>query len=164
MDAFKRLVDAAHARSIAVIIDAVYAHAHPEFAYNIVYNRAGEDNPMMGRFAEEFFSWAGTDYRKPFTRDYFLAVNRHWLTELHLDGFRYDYVPGIYDGPVGVGYAQLVFETHRLSQDQALRRFAGAGRPQQDHPMRRASARPAGNLVKDLLQYLLAEPPPRPVD
>ena len=33
-------------------------------------------------------------------------------------------MPGIYDGPVGVGYAQLVFETHRLSQDQALRRFA----------------------------------------
>ena len=125
VDAFKRLVDAAHTRGIAVIIDAVYAHAHPEFAYNIVYFRSGEANPMMGRFAEEFFSWAGTDYRKAFTRDYFLAVNRHWLTELHVDGFRYDYVPGMYDGPVGVGYAQLVFETHRLSQDPALRRFAG---------------------------------------
>lgn len=126
-DAFKRLVDTAHARGIAVIVDAVYAHAHPEFAYNIVYNRAGEPNPMMGRFAGEFFSWPGTDYSKAFTRDYFLNVNRHWLTEYHVDGFRYDYVPGMYDGPTGVGYAELVFETHRLSLAAGLGRFAAAG-------------------------------------
>jgi 1,4-alpha-glucan branching enzyme len=124
----KRLVDAAHARGIAVILDAVYAHAHPEFAYNIVYDTSGEPNPMMGYFAGEFFEGRpGTDYSKAFTREYFFELNRYWLREYHLDGFRYDYVPGMYDGPTGDGYARLV---HRTYQDsKTLPRFdAGGGR------------------------------------
>src|ERR671910_2547906 len=32
--AFKRLVNAAHERGIALILDSVYAHTHPEFTYN----------------------------------------------------------------------------------------------------------------------------------
>lgn len=122
----KRLVNAAHAKGIAIIVDAVYAHAHPEFPYNLVYEATGAANPMMGNFAGEFFSRPGSDYNKPFTRDYFLAVNRHWLDEYHVDGFRYDYVPGFYDGPVGVGYARLVYDTYGLSQGVA--RFQGPGR------------------------------------
>jgi len=120
------LVDSCHARGIAVVVDAVYAHAHPEFAYNLVYDATGEPNPMMGPFAGEFFERPGMDYRKPFTRDYFLAVNRHWLAEYHVDGFRYDYVPGMYDGdPVGPGYPEIVYETNRHSR--TLPRFQGDG-------------------------------------
>ncbi|MDX6717912.1 MAG: hypothetical protein QOJ63_166 [Solirubrobacteraceae bacterium] len=108
----KLLVDACHARGIAVIVDAVYAHAHPEYAYNLVYDVTREDNPMMGFFAGEFFSRPGTDYRKRFTADYFFEVNKHWLREYHVDGFRYDYVPGMYEGdPTGPGYPELVFRT-----------------------------------------------------
>ena len=55
-DGLKRLVNACHAQGIAVILDAVYAHAHPEFAYNLVYDTSGEPNPMMGFFAGEFFT------------------------------------------------------------------------------------------------------------
>ena len=96
----KRLVDACHQRGIAVILDAVYAHAHPEFAYSLVYDTSGEPNPMMGIFAGEFFAGRpGTDYTKEFTRDYFFQLNQYWLREYHVDGFRYDYVPGMYDGP-----------------------------------------------------------------
>jgi 1,4-alpha-glucan branching enzyme len=57
----KRLVDACHNQDMAVIVDAVYAHAHAEFAYNLVYETSGEPNPMMGVFAGEFFSRPGTD-------------------------------------------------------------------------------------------------------
>jgi 1,4-alpha-glucan branching enzyme len=121
-DGMKRLVDAAHQKGIAVILDAVYAHAHPEYPYNLVYQATGEPNPMMGQFEGEFFAQPGPDYRKAFTRDYFLAVNRYWLTEYHVDGFRYDYVPGYYDGPAGEGYARLVFDTYQLSKPFA--RFA----------------------------------------
>ena len=114
----KRLVNACHQKGIAVIMDAVYAHAHPEFAYNIVYNASGEPNPMMGIFAGEFFPGApGTDYTKAFTRDYFLTVNKYYLDEFHLDGFRYDYVPGMYDGGVGVGYSKLVYDTYEYSKN-----------------------------------------------
>lgn len=113
----KQLVDACHQKDVAVILDAVYAHAHPEFPYNLVYDSSGEPNPMMGRFADEFFPRRmGTDYSKEFTRDYFLTVNQYWLEEYHVDGFRYDYVPGMLDGPTGNGYANLVFRTYRYAQ------------------------------------------------
>jgi 1,4-alpha-glucan branching enzyme len=129
-EGMKRLVNACHEAGVAVILDAVYAHAHPEFPYSLVYEEAGESNPMMGRFAEEFFARLGTDYGKEFTRDYFFAVNRFWLEEYHVDGFRYDYVPGMLDGPEGQGYASLVYRTYRHSQQFAtFPRFdAGGGR------------------------------------
>jgi 1,4-alpha-glucan branching enzyme len=120
----KQLVDSCHQRGIAVLLDAVYAHAHPEFAYSLVYNTSGEPNPMMGIFSGEFFSGLpGTDYTKEFTRDYFFALNQYWLREYHIDGFRYDYVPGMYDGPTGQGYANLVYRTYQDSK--ALARFEG---------------------------------------
>lgn len=120
----KRLVDACHQRGIAVVLDAVYSHAHPEFAYNLVYDTSGEPNPMMGIFAGEFFPGRpGTDYTKEFTRDYFFRVNQFWMREYHVDGFRYDYVPGMYDGPTGQGYANLVYRTYQDSK--ALLRFDG---------------------------------------
>jgi 1,4-alpha-glucan branching enzyme len=124
----KRLVDSCHQRGLAVILDAVYAHAHPEFTYSLVYDSSGEPNPMMGIFAGEFFAGRpGTDYTKEFTRDYFFQLNQYWLREYHIDGFRYDYVPGMYDGPIGQGYANLVYRTYEDSK--ALPKFeAGNGR------------------------------------
>ena len=118
-DGMKRLVNAAHERGLAVIVDAVYAHTHPEFTYNLVYIASGEPHPMIGEFEGEFFKhldWLGTDYRKPFTRDYFFQANQYWLREYHVDGFRYDYVPGMYDGPTGQGYADLVYRTYHDSK------------------------------------------------
>lgn len=123
----KRLVDACHQRGVAVFLDSVYAHAHPEFAYSLVYDTSGEPNPMMGTFSGEFFEGRpGTDYRKEFTRDYFFQLNQYWLREYHVDGFRYDYVPGMYDGPVGNGYADLVYRTYQDSKAfQTFPRFDG---------------------------------------
>ena len=122
----KQLIDACHQRGVAVVLDAVYAHAHPEYAYNLVYETTGEPNPMMGQFAGEFFSRPGMDYRKQFTSDYFYEVNKYWLEEYHVDGFRYDYVPGMYDGPVGPGYADLVYRTYQYSK--GVTRFQVPGR------------------------------------
>jgi len=125
LEGLRRLVDACHARGIAVILDAVYAHAHPEFPYNLVYEATGLPNPMMGYFVGEFFQGRpGTDYNKAFTREYFQQLNRYWLDELHLDGFRYDYVPGMWESPVGPGYAQLTYETYQYSK--GISRFQDA--------------------------------------
>lgn len=122
---FKRLVNAAHERDIAVLLDSVYAHTHPEFTYNLVYEASGETNPMLGRFEGEFFQdWAGTDFRKAFTRDYFFTLNKFLVAEYHVDGFRYDYVPGMYDGPAGQGYADLVYRTYQHSK--SITRFQAA--------------------------------------
>ncbi|MCI5120832.1 MAG: hypothetical protein D3908_06515 [Candidatus Electrothrix sp. AUS4] len=118
----KRLINACHERGIAVIHDAVYAHMHNEFCYHKVYRISGEENPMIGPFAADVFG-VGTDFTKDFTFDYFTAVNRYFLDELHFDGFRYDYVPGIYDGPLGKGYSRLVYETYQYSKN--IPRFHG---------------------------------------
>ena len=124
--AFKRLVNAAHQRGIAVILDSVYAHTHPEFTYNLAYEATGESSPMLGAFEGEFFQdWRGTDFRKAFTRNYFVALNKYLLAEYHVDGFRYDYVPGMYDGPAGQGYADLVYHTYQHSK--SLPHFQAAG-------------------------------------
>lgn len=112
----KMLVNACHERGIALIHDAVYAHMHEEFCYNKVYWETGEENPMMGPFAGDMFG-VGSDFNKEFTYNYFMAVNRYFLDELHFDGFRYDYVPGIYDGPVGKGYARIVYDTYQYSKN-----------------------------------------------
>lgn len=117
----QRLVERAHAAGIAVIFDMVYGHTGVDFAYYDIYTRLGfRENPFMGAFAADYFSDFGksTDWNRQITRDYFMTVSQHWLTVYHADGFRYDCVPNYWDGPVGVGYANLVYETHQLVRER----------------------------------------------
>lgn len=115
---FQRFVDAAHRNGIAVILDVVYGHTGVNFPYEQVYSRLGyRENPFMGAFAADMFG-PSTDWSRPFVRDYYFTVNHFWLEKCHVDGFRYDCVPNYWDGPTGVGYANLVFETYRLVRDQ----------------------------------------------
>jgi 1,4-alpha-glucan branching enzyme len=44
------------------------------------------------------------------------TLNHYWLDEYHLDGFRYDDVPGMFDGGVGQGYAALTYNTYQISK------------------------------------------------
>jgi maltooligosyltrehalose trehalohydrolase len=115
----QRLVDVAHQHGIAVIVDVVYGHTGVDFPYFDAYSRLKYgDNPFMGPFAKDYFSSFGksTNFARPLTRDYFFSVNHHWLKVYHVDGFRYDCVPNFWDGPLGVGYASLVYETYQLTQ------------------------------------------------
>lgn len=116
---FQELVDIAHQHGIAVIVDAVYGHTGVDFPYFDAYTRLQyRENPFMGPFAKDYFSNFGksTDFTRQLTRDYFLTVNHHWLEVYHVDGFRYDCVPNYWDGPLGVGYASLVYETYQLTK------------------------------------------------
>lgn len=118
---FQRFVDVAHQHGIAVIVDMVYGHTGVDFPYFDVYTRLRyHDNPFMGAFAKDYFSNFGksTDFNRPFTRDYFYSVNHHWLEVYHVDGIRYDCVPNYWDGPLGSGYANLVFETYHLTKSK----------------------------------------------
>ena len=38
-----------------------------------------------------------------------------WLNEYHVDGFRYDEVTDLYDGPTGIKYAELAYDTYQES-------------------------------------------------
>src|SRR5918999_453176 len=109
----QRLVEHAHQRGIAVIFDVVYGHTSDSFPYSYLYRRlAYRENPFMGSFAKDYFGQS-TDFGRPFTQDFFFTANHHLLDAYHADGFRYDCVPNYWDGALGVGYANLVYSTHR---------------------------------------------------
>jgi 1,4-alpha-glucan branching enzyme len=116
----KHLVNACHQKGIAIILDVVYQHVNPDFAYNRIYKDSGETGPM-GSFPDGGFGPQITYPGFPFTQGYFRVVNQYWLQEYHVDGFRYDYVPGFFDGPTGQGYANVVYQTYQDSL--ALPRF-----------------------------------------
>jgi maltooligosyltrehalose trehalohydrolase len=136
---FQQLVDVAHQHGIAVIVDVVYGHTGVDFPYFDAYTRLQyRENPFMGPFAKDYFSSFGksTDFTRQLTRDYFFSVNDHWLEVYHIDGFRYDCVPNYWDGPLGVGYASLVYDTYQLTMGKIAQaqpywnRFdAGPGSP-----------------------------------
>ncbi|WP_413159979.1 alpha-amylase family glycosyl hydrolase [Capilliphycus salinus ALCB114379] len=118
---FKKLIDEAHQRGIAVIQDVVYAHTEEHFAYSYLYRKLGKPNPVMGKFGKDGFGPDDecTNFNHPFIRDFFFTVNCYLLEEYHLDGFRYDYVPGYWDGPEGKGYANLTYNTYQEVKSKA---------------------------------------------
>lgn len=123
----RRLVEAAHANGIAVVLDMIYGHTGQHFAYEYVYARLGyHQNPFMGSFAKDMFG-PSVDYARAFVRDFFFTVNHYWLDRYHVDGIRYDCVPNYWDGGTGLGYANLVFNTYRAvaarQGDPAWQRF-----------------------------------------
>jgi len=90
---FQRLVDAAHLRGIAVLVDVVYNHLGPEG--NCLPNYA----PY---FSEKYNTPWGTplNFDGPWSdgvRNYFLQNARMWLEDYHVDGLRLDAVHAIYD-------------------------------------------------------------------
>ncbi len=118
-DGLKRLINACHAAGVAVILDVVYQHVDPFFAYNSVYDDVNAipgaprvASPMIGQngpFGPE------ADFSNTFTQEYFLTANRNWLDEYHVDGFRYDEVTDLYQGPTDSGYAKLSYETYQYA-------------------------------------------------
>jgi malto-oligosyltrehalose trehalohydrolase len=87
----KRLVDAAHARGIAVFLDVVYNHFGPEGNYLHLY-------------APQFFTerhhtpWgAAINFAQPEVRRFYVENGLYWLEEFHLDGLRFDAVHAILD-------------------------------------------------------------------
>lgn len=133
-DDFQRFIDAAHQRGLAVIVDAVYGHTGGDFPYADLYRRLRyHENPFMGSFAKDYFSDLGvsTDFNHALTRDFFYSVNLHWLNTYHIDGFRYDCVPNYWDGALGAGYANLVFNTYEYVKQSiaSLTRFDAPEEP-----------------------------------
>ncbi|HTF45486.1 MAG TPA: malto-oligosyltrehalose trehalohydrolase, partial [Terriglobales bacterium] len=90
----KALVQSAHARGLAVLLDVVYNHFGPEGNYLKLY-------------APQFFTarhatpWGdGINFDGPESRavrDFFIDNALYWLTEYHFDGLRLDAVHAITD-------------------------------------------------------------------
>jgi maltooligosyltrehalose trehalohydrolase len=93
-DDLKRLVDAAHARGLMVLLDVVYNHFGPEGNYLHVYAPAFF-NP---RHATPWGAAINFDGAASGTvREFFVHNALYWLHEFHLDGLRLDAVHAIAD-------------------------------------------------------------------
>jgi maltooligosyltrehalose trehalohydrolase len=100
-DAFKRFVDAAHARGLGVVLDAVYNHFGPDGNY--LWALTG------GRFFTDRHHTPWGDavaYDGPdgaAVRDFVVQNALYWAHEYHVDGLRLDATHAIHDGsPVHV--------------------------------------------------------------
>lgn len=144
---FQQFVDLCHQNGIAVVVDSVYGHTGGDFAYTELYGDLQGDlpNPFNGGSGE-----FGTlnDFTQKLTQDYYYSVNQFWLDTFHVDGFRFDDVPEYWDGPTGVGYANLVYSTY-----QYVKGKAGAT----DHYQRFFDA--AGNINLIQIAEYLPDPP-----
>jgi maltooligosyltrehalose trehalohydrolase len=109
----RRLVDAAHAAGLSVLLDVVYNHLGPEGNY------LGEFGPY---FTDRYKTPWGTaiNFDGPGSdgvRRHFVENARMWVREFHVDGLRLDAIHSIFDsGPVHIltEIAEAVREEARL--------------------------------------------------
>ncbi|NNF19990.1 MAG: T9SS type A sorting domain-containing protein [Flavobacteriaceae bacterium] len=102
-DALKQLVDEAHARGMAVIIDVVYNHASGQHPYYRMWNtdnggtggQASTDNPFFNPTATHSYSvFNDFNHQSQATRDYVNQTVEYWIEEFRLDGMRWDLTKG----------------------------------------------------------------------
>src|SRR5438876_12420090 len=89
----RRLVDAAHARGLGVVLDVVYNHLGPEGNYLAEYGPYFTDRyKTPWGSAMNFDGPDGGGVRR-----HFVDNARYWVREFHVDGFRLDAIHAIYD-------------------------------------------------------------------
>jgi len=131
---FKRFVQAAHAEGIAVIMDMVLNHAFGENALVRMYFEDGapsEESPWFNRTARHPFN-VGFDFNheSTFTQNFVDSVNHYWLSEYHVDGYRFDLSKGFTQ--VNSGSDVGAWSAYDASRIAILKRMAAA--IWDDHP------------------------------
>ena len=95
---FKRMVKALHEAGIEVILDVVYNHTAEGNHLGPSLSLRGIDNFAYYRLVEEdkrfYTDYTGTgnslNMRNPFVLQLIMDSLRYWVSEMHVDGFRFD--------------------------------------------------------------------------
>ncbi|HTU06159.1 MAG TPA: alpha-amylase family glycosyl hydrolase, partial [Trebonia sp.] len=94
---FKYLVKTMHEAGIEVILDVVYNHTAEGNHLGPVLSFKGIDNPAYYRLADGgryYFDTTGTgntlNMRHPHVLQLIIDSLRYWVSEMHVDGFRFD--------------------------------------------------------------------------
>ncbi|XP_065847541.1 isoamylase 1, chloroplastic isoform X2 [Euphorbia lathyris] len=93
---FKFLVREAHKRGIEVIMDVVFNHTAEGNEKGPILSFRGVDNSVYYMLAPkgEFYNYSGCgntfNCNHPIVRQFILDCLRYWVTEMHVDGFRFD--------------------------------------------------------------------------
>jgi len=95
---FKAMVKALHAAGIEVIIDVVYNHTAEGNHQGPILSLRGIDNPAYYRLVDAdkryYMDYTGTgnslNVRHPHSLQLIMDSLRYWVTDMHVDGFRFD--------------------------------------------------------------------------
>jgi len=95
---FKGMVRALHQADIEVILDVVYNHTAEGNHLGPTLSMRGIDNEAYYRLVEDdpryYMDYTGTgnsmNVRNPHTLQLIMDSLRYWVTEMHVDGFRFD--------------------------------------------------------------------------
>ena len=95
---FKSMVKSMHAAGIEVILDVVYNHTAEGNHLGPTLSFKGIDNPAYYRLEENdrryYTDYTGTgnslNVRHPHSLQLIMDSLRYWVTEMHVDGFRFD--------------------------------------------------------------------------
>ena len=105
-NALKTFIDECHSRNIAVIMDMVLNHSYGQsplvrLYWNSQLNRPAANNPWYNEVSPNpVYAW-GSDFNHEsiHTQAFVDRVNRYWLTEYQVDGFRFDFTKGFTNTP-----------------------------------------------------------------
>ena len=110
-DGLKRLVDACHARGLAVLLDVVYNHLGPDGSYTGAFGPYQTDRYRTPWGAAVNLDGPGSDEVRRFFVDNALG----WLRDYHIDGLRIDAVHAFVDTSATHLLEQMADEVRALS-------------------------------------------------
>ena len=105
-DDFKRLVNEAHKIGIAVLMDMVYNHSDATCPLYQLYGTDYAQSPYYHAVSNPW-GFPDFDHYKPATQRFVDRVNKYWMDDYHVDGFRFDYTRG-YDETSEAGNLNLL--------------------------------------------------------
>ena len=120
----KALIDEAHRQGFIVIQDMVLNHSYNsnpmvKMYWNEALGRPAADNPWFNEVSPNTSYFWGSDFnhQSQATRDFMDRVNKYWLEEYKVDGFRFDFTKGFTNTPGdGSGYdAQRIAILKRMA-------------------------------------------------
>jgi 1,4-alpha-glucan branching enzyme len=124
----KHFIDVAHQNGIAVILDApmngiMGSSPLAKLYWDSANNRPAANNPWLNPFALHDYS-VGCDFNhnSPETRYYMKRFTSHWISDYHVDGFRFDLAKGYTQTPYyTISNGSIVYNDDAMSQYDASR-------------------------------------------
>ncbi len=125
---FREMVKALHRAGIEVILDVVYNHTAEGDHDGPTLSLRGLDNAMYYRLdpadANRYYDTTGTgnslNAGNPFTLRLIMDSLRYWLTEMHVDGFRFDLAATLARDENRGGFDQMSAFFDLIAQDPVV--------------------------------------------
>jgi len=123
---FKLMVKALHKAGLEVILDVAYGHTAeghhlgPVLSFkgidNAAYYRLEDDNPFY--YTDYTGTGSSLNMRHPFVLQLMMDSLRYWITEMHIDGFRFDLASTLARGAHDVDRLSAFFDV--IQQDPVV--------------------------------------------